>query len=325
MKKVLCITLAAILIFSLAACGGGGSSDASDPNQGLWSAVEVEMMGFTMDVSEVYEKGFTIELKSGGKCALNVDGAKANGTWSLNGSAFTVKGGGLDESGTLADGALTLSNVMGMGMDIRFKKEGGQPAASSGNASDDEKSDSAPSGSAEAGDLAKVLAWWEGDWYGSFYISDTNSGWSEMDGNFEDVYAVIKTNPNGAATVFLWTDEYELGTVDIMIDTAGGVGGSAVTTGGELFDYPLGRNSWNINTGEASYDNMIEILERFTDTDGDWFNYEIYLRPWGMLWDDVSYSDQPLYYDDWYLDVYKDPMLDVLMESDLPIHSGVKR
>ena len=33
----------------------------------------------------------------------------------------------------------------------------------------------------------------------------------------------------------------------------------------------------------------------------DEFTYDIYLRPWGASWDDLSEDVQPLYYSDWYL------------------------
>ncbi len=46
---------------------------------------------------------------------------------------------------------------------------------------------------------------------------------------------------------------------------------------------------------------MICIEGCYEDGD-DEFYYEIYLRPWGQLWDDLDYPDDiPYHYDDWYL------------------------
>ena len=133
MKKTLVIFLAIVLTLSLCSCGGG-KVDPSDPNQGLWTAVTGEMMGLEMEVEEFFGQGFTIELQSDGKCALNVDGEKANGKWTLTGSSFTVEGGGLDAKGTLKDGVLTLEDVLGMGLTIHFTKNGSSMPSSSSEA-----------------------------------------------------------------------------------------------------------------------------------------------------------------------------------------------
>ncbi len=128
MKKSISILLALLLSLSLAACGGG-KVDPSDPNQGLWIAATGEMMGVTLEASALFSEDFTIELQSDGKCAISVEGEKANGTWTFFNGAVTVKGGGLDCSGTLKNGALTLENMLDMGMTIVFTKDGKPPAA----------------------------------------------------------------------------------------------------------------------------------------------------------------------------------------------------
>ncbi len=128
MKRSIIIVLTFLLSLSLIACGGG-KIDTSDPNQGLWIAASGEMMGISMEADALFAEGFTIELQSDGKCSINVEGEKANGTWTLNGSSITVKGGGLDCSGTLKDGALTLENMLDMGMTVVFTKDGKPPAA----------------------------------------------------------------------------------------------------------------------------------------------------------------------------------------------------
>ena len=120
MKKLICLTMVFLLLSSLAACGG--KVDADDPNQGVWTAKTGAMMGISMDVEEMFGDGFTIELKANGKCALNVDGKKANGTWTLADGAITVKGGGLDCKGRLEDGRFSLEDVLGMGLTLVFEK-----------------------------------------------------------------------------------------------------------------------------------------------------------------------------------------------------------
>ena len=55
---------------------------------------------------------------------------------------------------------------------------------------------------------------------------------------------------------------------------------------------------------------MIEIYGTYEDEDGS-FDYAIYLRPWGMDWEDVREAEpemMPYYYDDWYVGVMDDVM-----------------
>ena len=120
-SKVTAVLLAVSLALSLTACG----SDAqSDPNAGVYTAVTAKAMGIEMPVGDLFGEGFSIELKDKGKCAITADGKKANGKWTLDGSAFTVKGGGIDCAGTLENGAIVLEDVMGMGVTLTLVREG---------------------------------------------------------------------------------------------------------------------------------------------------------------------------------------------------------
>ena len=122
LKGILATILVLALLGVLAGCGSG-TVDPNDPNQGIWKATTGEMFGITSNVEEFFGQGFTIELKANGKCVLNVDGEKANGTWTLDNGAFTVKGGGIECEGRLENGILTLNDVMGMGLNLVFEKK----------------------------------------------------------------------------------------------------------------------------------------------------------------------------------------------------------
>ena len=126
-KKITASLLALVMLISVIALSACGSKDAdsNDPNLGIWNATTGEMLGMSMDISDFFGEGFIIELKSGGKCTLTVDGEKANGKWTLDNGIFTVKGGGIDCEGTLENGSLVLEDVLGMGLTITFEKEGG--------------------------------------------------------------------------------------------------------------------------------------------------------------------------------------------------------
>ena len=106
MKKILSLMLAAMLLLTLAGCSSGG--DENDPNLGVYTAKTAEYRGLTVEVNQFFEQGFSIELKSGGKCKLTADGESASGKWTLEGTKFHVNGGGIDCDGTLENGVIRL-------------------------------------------------------------------------------------------------------------------------------------------------------------------------------------------------------------------------
>ena len=106
MKKILSCLLIILLLAVAVGCSSGGKDD--DPNLCVYTAKTAEYGGFSLSVEEFFEKGFSIELKSKGKCKLTADGSSASGKWTLDGTAFHVEGGGIDCGGTLEDGVIRL-------------------------------------------------------------------------------------------------------------------------------------------------------------------------------------------------------------------------
>ena len=90
MKKIIALLLALAMVLSLAACGGGAEED---PNAGMYHGVSATVMGFTMPMSEVYENETWVELKSGGKGTMMLDGDDFSMKWTLEGETFTAAGG----------------------------------------------------------------------------------------------------------------------------------------------------------------------------------------------------------------------------------------
>ena len=104
MKKLTSLLLIALLLL----CAAGTAYAEEDPNLGVYTGTTAEYSGITLSLETFFENGFSIELKENGKCILNADGVQASGTWTLEGTAFTVTGGGLDCSGTLENGLMRL-------------------------------------------------------------------------------------------------------------------------------------------------------------------------------------------------------------------------
>ena len=219
-KKIIMLTLSLLTILSLAACGGG-SKASTDPNAGLYTAATVEMMGIEIDASTAFESGFTIELKDGGKCALVVDGKKANGKWTLSGTDFTLKGGGIECSGTLEDGVMTLVDVMSM--DITLTKEGVTL-----NQSD--KSASVPAVSSSSSELVGV--WEEVDIDNIYTFNEDGTGSEYYDGDTWD----MEWELNGTT---LTMDFFDAGVEEYEIDFREGHLFVIDSTDGTEFEYVL--------------------------------------------------------------------------------------
>ncbi len=113
--KALLLILAVMMVLMT---GCGSSKQEDDPNLGVYVAKSAEMAGLKVGIEELYEDGFTIELKKKGKATLSADGESGNVKWTLDGDKFHAEGGGAELDGTLKDGVMTLEDVMGSGMTL---------------------------------------------------------------------------------------------------------------------------------------------------------------------------------------------------------------
>ena len=124
MKKIIAILLAIAMLLSLAACGGG----EPDSNLGKYQGISAKALGMTMDMSEVYPGQTWVELQSGGKGTVMLDGDDFPMKWTLDGEAITITIEDVDSVGKLADGVITV-DLMNMGVEMTFLKEGAEMPA----------------------------------------------------------------------------------------------------------------------------------------------------------------------------------------------------
>ena len=313
MKKLAAILLALAMLFTLAACGE--KDNDSDPNLGRYEGTTIEAMGVTMNLSDIYEGENYVELKSGGKCVMTLEGDAAEGTWTLNGEDITITIEGIDSTGTLKDGTLVV-DFMEMGMPMTFVKGGASaPKTSTADVSETEEP------TIEVPDAP--YAWWEGDWYGWWVVNSGTGVYAGEDGSWWDACARIELDADGSGTLILWDDSCEAGqtianaAVQASADLT--TSGRLVSTDGSFFDCALdGVDAWYIDAAPSEsmpYSDMICISGVYTDPENgeNTFVYSIYLRPWGESWEDVRADNEelmPYYYDDWYLP---------LIEADAPM------
>lgn len=119
MKRMACLILVLAILLALSACGG-----EPDPNCGVYKATTASMGGISIGVDSVFDGGFSIELKTGGKAVLSTGGSDYRVAWKLDGETITVSGSDASMTGTLSDGTMVLENVLGSGVDLTLVREG---------------------------------------------------------------------------------------------------------------------------------------------------------------------------------------------------------
>ena len=157
-----------------------------------------------------------------------------------------------------------------------------------------------------------LLDWWNGAWYGWWTMTGCSGAYESMAGQWWDACAVIDIGSDYTGTVTIWDEDYSradpMSQVSVTLNSAGvGEHGTVMSESGYFTNLPLEHADWivdpAVNSRFPDVENMICIEGWYEDGD-DEFYYEVYLRPWGQLWDDFAADypdDVPYYYDDWYL------------------------
>lgn len=180
-------------------------------------------------------------------------------------------------------------------------------------------------GTVGAGGLSELQEWWDGDWYGYWEPHSVSEGYEHLDDGRWDVFAKIEINKDDTGVIYLWEDGEDFAKVNITVSEYGlSDKGAAVSESGNYWNgYEIGHADWIIDPGIYNYENYMVIDGRYDDDEGDGFNYVVYLRPWGLLWNDFPEDERPPWYEDWYLDYYNDSdsMLEAIQNSGSYVHS----
>ena len=160
-------------------------------------------------------------------------------------------------------------------------------------------------GSSTVGSGETLLDWWNGDWYGWWMMTGCSGYYEDMEGDWWDICGTIDIGDNNIGTVVLWDEDYTkddpMVSASVSLSEAGtGEYGTMMSEGGWFTDIDLGHADWIVDPGLLDYEDMIHI-DGYYENGDDAFFYDIYLRPWGTYWDDMDAEDLPYYYDDWYL------------------------
>ena len=255
----------------------GAVKDAFDPNLGVYNATTAEMFGMEMDVTDVWEGGVSIELKAKDKCVFTIDGEQYNIKWTLDGSDIRIKGKGLDCEGTLNRGVLVLQDVMDMGVNLTFQKEGGYT---------DHMLDGPgmTSSDGEIGEDGYTAAQrkWNGAWYGSFHVVEQKNFDYLSDGAVYDALMVIDLGTDNKGTFDLYVfNDYD---APAAAGECEATETSLTATSVEMLGQDL----------DSVYNWMLLPRQDYTDQycmgdtfeqDEYYMEFMVFMKPWGASWD----------------------------------------
>lgn len=312
MRKAGVFWLAAALSLTLCACGR-----ETRPAVGLgrFSGEQVSVYGGDWQpVSEVYSGPTYLALNAGGEGVFCVDGEAAEVGWTTSGGELTLTMGSARCEGTID------ANTIEIGFfdaDIRMQftrpSSAAQllPDSQPEPAQDVQPEEDAAAGTDTAPDYA---AYWAGDWYGWHVITDASEELQYLKDTAWDACARISVR-DAAGTLTVWDTENEPGERLLRASVAFSAGttgaGRMTADSGTYLDCDL-TDGLLCDPGASevqAFDHMICLSGRAEDENGGWVRFRLYLRPWGMDWEDVRTGDTsgclyrnmlPPDYDSWY-------------------------
>ena len=320
MKRTCSIILILMIIANLSACGGKGNKGEENPNLGIWYAFSVTMNGETVAVEEIMDEEISVDLRSSGKFVMVWEGEREEGKWTFTDGYLVLHRDDGDFDGSIANGTLTLLNILDSGMDMDFRKEGTSNTASLPATNDGDEID-------EVEELSELQEWWDGDWYGYWETHSETDDYEDFQGGRWECFGLIEMNTDDTGDIYLWDTEEDFAMASISVSEDGGAGnmGAAFSESGELwFGAEIERTDWIIDPSIYGYDDYMVIDGRYDDELGGGFNYIVYLRPWGVSWDENTEEERPLWYDTWYLSAYdKATMWEAIEDRDGHIHTAI--
>ena len=275
MAVFLCIGL----LCTLCACGEKG-------HFGKYEGVYVKAEGKVYLMEDYFNGENYLELKARGNAVLMVNNSPHELKWKLREGELTFTEAGDPFYGYVKDGVIVL-DYMGWGMEMTFALEG---------ASIPETTMEDPE--AHEASLSQVIPYWNGDWYGWWYISDASGAYAGEQMEIRDVAASIELDENARGPIRIWDMEHPydspLSEGILRVDPSAGAEGIGIAMSGQgtFMGQPVLSGDWLIDPSTADYDNLLEIYGYYSDDKGDFF-YTIYLRPWGQPWEDVLEAQDP--------------------------------
>ncbi len=153
------------------------------------------------------------------------------------------------------------------------------------------------------------------DWYGWWRMKNTRGDWAHMYGYYWDCLCEIREAEDGGLRLLLWDEDMAkdnwLSQAALVLDY-----GEPQLREGDFLDRTLSAGDWDMRVTRDQSGTLLTIKGKYEAVGKGGFSYEIYLRPWGSLWE-VPEDERPYSYTDWYLPLIRagEGMPDALPEK----------
>ena len=318
MKTTICLLAAVAVLLISAACNNNAPepdvSDAppsttgpaevvADPYPGMWDAVSISAHGITMGAEDAFTRETSLNLREDGTAVVMIDGERFSGDWSIIGGIARINTEDENFVGLIdhTNGVLVLA-LPSHGMDVNFAHRDGNLVPRP-----PEPVPEPPPGGWRSDD---PLVWWDGEWYGYISVSGLLEDGETLEYTL-DCYGISRDIFDGEKFIYLWDYGLVIGRPTFMVDYDGSTDprGRAVAHSGMVFETSIEPGDWTADLQHSPYKDQFIISVSGDLGDGSAVDYQIVLRPWGMLWDDVPLSGRPPGYEK-YLELYRDTLDD---------------
>ena len=226
-----------------------------------------------LPLSELYHRETVLTLDRNGRGSLLLDGQGGAIKWTRDGSTLTLTGEEAELSGTVEDGAVTLTLPDGAQLVLTADGSFDLPPEPTPVPVDTDAS---------------------GDFYGWWTMTEPTGQWAELANGWWDCFGSLEMRTDGTGVFTIWDENLSREDPLARLEVEAGEDGYRLTGGWFMcMDADL-----SFGTSEE-YANYMLITGHY-----DGFDYEMHLRPWGQLWDDVMEVDPtaiPRAYYAWYL------------------------
>lgn len=279
MKKWIIVLMLLGLLCTLCGCE---ESEYCGKYRGYYVKVE----GDVFRMEDYFNGENYLELEDGDDAVLMLNNTEHELTWEESEGQLTFEEGEETFYGYINNGVIVL-DYMGFGMEMTFALDG---------VAIPETTMQDPEAYAQA--VNAVVPYWNGDWYGWWYISEGTGAYATETMKIRDLAGRIELGEEARGTLLLWDMEHPytspLGEVVLRVDPNVGASyaGIGMSGQGTFMGQPVLSGDWLIDPSTAAYDNLLEIYGYYSDEKGDFF-YSIFLRPWGQSWEDIVEADDP--------------------------------